>query len=172
MKIRRLQTSTDVEAFREIRIESTREAPESFRATEEEMLAEPVETFRHQLSGEDDAPIFIGAFEESTLVGVAGLFLEDSQKLAHKAIVGSVFVTPASRSQGIGKALITELMQIAKVDLKLKQLNLTVNTRNQTALRIYENFGFRIFGTEVGAVMVNGVGYDEHHMQCVLEQIL
>lgn len=171
MEIRRLQAANDLEVFREIRIESTREAPESFRATEDEMRAEPVETFRHQLSDAEGGPTFIGAFEGGTLVGVAALFLEKSKKLSHKATVGSVFVTPASRSKGIGRALMVELFRIAKLDRELKQLNLTVNTKNKTAVRLYESLGFSIFGTEQNAAFVNGECHNEHHMQCAVDQI-
>ena len=168
MNIRQLKASTDLPAFREIRIESTREAPESFRATEEEMRSTPVETFRNQLSGHDGGPFFIGAFVESELVGVAALFFEESQKLSHKATVGSVFVTPTSRSKGVGRALMSELLRIAREDKKLEQLNLTVNVANEAAVRLYESLGFSIFGTEPNAVYVDGKGHDEHHMQCVL----
>ena len=168
MNIRRLKASTDVAGFREIRIESTREAPESFRATEEEMRSEPVESFRNQLSGHDGEPLFIGAFVDSELVGVAALFFEESQKLSHKATVGSVFVTPASRTRGIGRALMSELLRIAREDKKLAQLNLRVNVANETAVKLYESLGFSIFGTEPDAAYVDGKGHDEHHMQCVL----
>lgn len=168
MKIRQLTASTDIKVFREIRIESTKEAPESFRATEEEVRAKPVETFRNQLTIREGEPVFIGAFEESTLVGVAALFFEASQKLSHKATVGSVFVTPPSREKGIGRALMAELLRLAKEDKKLKQLNLTVSATNNTAVKLYESLGFSIFGTEPNAAFVNGNGYDEHHMQYVL----
>ena len=166
MNIRLLTAVTDTEAFRKIRIESTRDAPESFRATEEEMLARPVESFQKQLTVIDGDPVFIGAFEGSSLVGVAALFFEESQKLSHKATVGSVFVTPSSRKRGIGRALVSELLAIGKKDKRLKQLNLTVSAANTTAVKLYESLGFSIFGTEPNAAFVNGKGYDEHHMQC------
>jgi len=168
MNIRRLKASIDAQAFREIRIESSREAPESFRATEEEMRAKPVDVFRNQLSDREGEPLFIGAFEEGRLVGVAALFFEEGQKLSHKATVGSVFVTPSFRTKGIGRALMTELIKIAKQDRKLERLNLTVSTTDKTAIKLYESLGFSIFGTEPRAALVNGKGYDEHHMQCTL----
>ncbi len=132
------------------------------------MRSKPVETFRNQLSGHDGEPFFIGAFVESELVGVAALFFEESQKLSHKATVGSVFVTPASRTKGIGRALMNELLRIAREDKKLEQLNLTVSVTNETAVKLYESLGFSIFGKEPNAAYVDGKGYDEYHMQCVL----
>ena len=168
MKIRPLSASTDSLQFREIRIESTREAPESFRATEEEMRSKSIEEFESQLAAQNGASLFVGAFKGSSLVGVAALFFESSQKLSHKATVGSVFVTPVHRKNGIGRALMSELLAIAREDEKLSQLNLAVNTTNTTAVELYKSLGFAIFGTEPNAAVVNGKSHDEYHMQCVL----
>ncbi|EDY82015.1 hypothetical protein VDG1235_1635 [Verrucomicrobiia bacterium DG1235] len=99
MKIRKLDASIDLEAFKSIRVESTVDAPESFRATEDEMSSEPIETFRKQLSGEAGRMTFIGSYDENELVGVAALYWDKSQKLSHKATVGSVFVTRTNRGK-------------------------------------------------------------------------
>ena len=114
MKIRQLDESRDVQAFKAIRIESSRDTPASFRATEEEMRAKPIEAFRKQLSSCGSK--FVGAFSEDDLVGVAALFFEESEKLSHKATVGAVFVTPAYRNRGVGRSLIMELLKIARKD--------------------------------------------------------
>ena len=168
MKIRPLSAPTDTSQFREIRIESAREAPESFRATEEEMRSKSIEEFECQLTARDGGALFVGAFKGSSLVGVAALFFESSQKLSHKATVGSVFVNPTHRKNGIGRALVSELLSIAREDKKLLQLNLAVNTTNTTAVELYKSLGFAIFGTEPNAVVFDGESHDEHHMQCVL----
>ena len=168
MEIRPLSAATDTLQFREIRVESSREAPESFRATEEEMRSKPIEEFESQLTDRDNTVLFVGAFNGLSLVGVAALYFERSQKLSHKATVGSVFVTPTHRKNGIGRALVSELLAIAREDKKLLQLNLVVNTTNTTAVELYKSLGFAIFGTEQNAAVVNGQSHDEYHMQCVL----
>lgn len=150
-------------------MESSRDSPASFRATEEEMRAEPIETFRKQLTGQAGKLVFIGAFESNVLVGVAALFYLESQKLSHKAVVGSVFVKPHHRQKGVGRGLMSELLSIAKEDKSLKQLNLTVIKDNERAIRLYEDLGFSIFGTEPNSTCVNGEFYDEHHMCCELK---
>ncbi len=132
------------------------------------MRAKPIENFRSQLTPCAGGPVFIGAFEGDVLVGVAGLFFEESSKLSHKATVGAVFVTPRYRRKGIGRGLVAELIRIAREDKKLKQLNLAVSTTNHSAVKLYKELGFSVFGTEPNAAFVNGKGYDEHHMQCVL----
>ena len=166
MNIRLLEAPGDTEAFRAIRIESPKDAPVSFRGTEEEMRAQPIEEFEKQL--DDEMVDFIGAFQDDELVGVAALIYERSQKLSHKASIGAVFVSPTYRNQGIGRALIMDLIDRAERDEKLKQLNLGVTTTNRTAVKLYEDLGFSIFGTEKNAAYVDGVFYDEHHMQHVL----
>ena len=132
------------------------------------MRSRPIEEFESQLMAQDGAVLFIGAFKESSLVGVAALFFESSQKLSHKATVGSVFVTPTHRKNGIGRALVSELLAIARDDEKLLQINLAVNTANTTAVELYKSLGFAVYGTEPNAAVVNGTSYDEYHMQCVL----
>jgi RimJ/RimL family protein N-acetyltransferase len=57
---------------------------------------------------------------------------------------------------------------MAREDKKLRQLNLAVSAANKGAVKLYEDLGFSVFGTEPNAAFVNGKGYDEHHMQCVL----
>lgn len=79
IKIRKLNPTMDLRAFREIRIESAKDAPESFRATEKEMRAKPIEAFKEQLASCAGRPKFIGAFEGSYLIGVAALFFERSR---------------------------------------------------------------------------------------------
>ena len=165
MKIRRIDASTDLEVFKDIRVESARDAPESFRATEEEMESEPIDSFRKQLTGQAGKLIFIGAFEGSALVGVAALYFDKSQKLSHKATVGSVFVKRTHRGRTIGKMLMTELLRIGREEEKLHQVDLTVNVANTVAIDLYQNLGFKIFGTEKNAAIVDGKSYDEHHMQ-------
>lgn len=132
------------------------------------MRAKPIESFRSQLTPSSSGPLFIGAFEGEVLVGVAGLFFEESSKLSHKATIGAVFVTPNYRRKGIGRGLILELLRIAREDKHLKQVNLTVSTTNKRAVKLYEQLGFSVFGTEPNAAFVNGKGYDEHYMRCVL----
>lgn len=167
MKIRQIDASTDLQAFKAIRVESPRDTPASFRATEEEMRSTPIEMFEQQLA--DNMCKFIGAFLEGDLIGVAALFYEESQKLSHKDTVGAVFVKPEHRNKGVGQSLIKELLGIAGRDTKLRQLNLAVNTTNITPVRLYENLGFSIFGTEKNAACVDGTFHDEHHMQHVLQ---
>lgn len=167
MKIRRLDASSDLEAFKEIRVESSKDAPESFRATEEEMRSEPIENYRKQLTGQAGKLVFIGAFDGSNLVGVAALYFDKSQKLSHKATVGSVFVKRTHRGKKIGQKLMVELLRIAKEEEKLNHVNLMVITTNMVAINLYKKLGFVIFGTEKHGVIVEGKAYDEHYMQIV-----
>lgn len=167
MNIRKLDETIDLDAFKAIRVESTIDAPESFRATVDEMKSKPIETFRKQLLGQADKMTFIGAYDEIDLVGVAALYYEKSEKLSHKATVGSVFVTRSHRGKGIGKKLMRELLRLGKEEENLVQLNLTVTTTNEVAVTLYKKLGFTIFGTEKNAAIVEGRSYDEHYMQLV-----
>jgi len=44
------------------------------------------------------------------------------------------------------------------------QVNLRVNAANKSAACLYESVGFKVFGHELGAMLVNGELRDELHM--------
>jgi ribosomal protein S18 acetylase RimI-like enzyme len=46
----------------------------------------------------------------------------------------------------------------------VRQVLLTVTAGNDTALAMYEAFGFRVYGREPRALLVDGVFFDDLHM--------
>lgn len=168
MLIRVLNRSEDAAAFRAIRIESVQDSPESFRLSSEEINKMPIKDFENELVENDGNRTFVGAFEEDELVGVGALYLEPYQKLAHKGAIGSVFVKPEFRKRGIAKELLDKIIQIAKDTGTIEHINLTVVSSNTPAIRLYENLGFVIYGTEPNVVKVDGKYFDEYLMQLIL----
>ena len=74
-------------------------------------------------------PLFLVATEGDSLVGVAGI-----ERFGEDALVRSVAVVPARRSQGVGRALIAQLEERAKQD-GAKQLILLTETAQAFFLR-------------------------------------
>ena len=168
MKIRTLNKTEDLVAFRAIRIEGVHDAPESFRASSEEMENKTTEDFENQLSGNIRGDFFVGAFIEDSLIAVAGLYHEHYKKLAHKGEIGSVYVKPQYRNRGIAKMLLSEIFETAKNAGDIKHINLSVSTSNEPAIKLYKSLGFVVYGTEPNTLNVGGKYYDEYHMQLVL----
>ncbi len=89
-------------------------------------------------------------------------------KEKHKGRIYGVYITQMERGNGVGRALISSLLDIAKEDPSLEQILLAVATCQETARALYRNIGFETYGTEPNALKVSGRYIDEDHMifQC------
>jgi ribosomal protein S18 acetylase RimI-like enzyme len=74
-----------------------------------------------------------------------------------------MFVLPEYRGRGIGRALVVEALERART-LGVQSVTLSVMTSQQEARRMYLALGFRPFGVEPRALMVDGRLLDEEHM--------
>ncbi len=162
MNIRRL-TPDDAAAFQSIRMLALQESPAAFASSYDEEKDIPLSTFAQRLAYQADQGRF-GAFDGDDLIGVVALGREGMQKLSHKAIIWGMYMKPACRGRGIGKALMQEAIALAHSVPQIRQINLVVNADNQGAVRLYESIGFKMFGREADAGIVNGIAHDDIHM--------
>ena len=159
MLIRRL-TSSDLKAFQALRLAALQEAPSAFASSYEEEVAFPPSVNQDRLSTKPDQAVF-GAFIDGALVGVVALGRERMLKLNHKAFVWSMYVAPLYRGHGVARALLVEALSLARTAEGVRQVNLCVNASNGGAVRLYESLGFKVFGREEGAMLVDGELHDE-----------
>lgn len=76
----------------------------------------------------------------SRILGYVGfLFVLDEGEIT------KIAVAPASRKQGIGSALLHQLISLAAAQ-GISAIHLEVSTNNKTAISLYEKNGFRIVG--------------------------
>lgn len=163
MQVRRLQ-GCDAEAMWKLRLEGLTNDPASFGESVQEHLGVSIETYASRLrDGGDDSFIF-GAFDGDVLAGMAGFWRETRDKRRQKGTVWGVYVSPAYRGQGTGRAVLSALLESVRALPGLKCVYLTVTSANPVPRRLYESLGFRSFGVEPKALMVDGVFYDEDHM--------
>ena len=78
--------------------------------------------------------------------------------------VFGVYVTSSLRRQGIGRALMTALLERAKQDSSLEQILLGVAAGQSAAKRVYRDCGFETYGTEPRAMKVGSEYIDYDHM--------
>lgn len=78
--------------------------------------------------------------------GMALLNLQPYKKLSHQCLL-SIIVDEERRNQGIGTALLKELMRVAKEDFRMEFLHLEVYEGNP-AINLYHRFGFVEFGCQ------------------------
>jgi ribosomal protein S18 acetylase RimI-like enzyme len=169
MQIRRLN-SNDAAAYQSVRLVGLREAPFAFSASYEEEKDSPIAILEGRLSFKADRGSF-GAFEDDVLVGVVTLGREDRLKLAHKAFIWGMYVLPEARRKGTGRALLTAALGLARSLPETRQVNLSVTAGNVAAARLYESLGFRAFGQEPNALLVDGGLHDEIHMYFDVEAL-
>lgn len=75
-----------------------------------------------------------------------------------------MYVTPAGRHKGVGRALLSFLIEQARQDSSLEQILLAVATCQHPAIRLYTDLGFEIYGTEPNALKIGSTYVDEAYM--------
>ena len=95
---------------------------------------------------------------------MAGFARRQSLKGRHKGFIWGVYVDGQWRSQGIGRALVTEVIRRLRSEPGLVQVTLTVATTQAAAKRLYSSLGFRAYGCELHALKLGEVYLDEDLM--------
>lgn len=162
MEIRRLEPA-DAALFQEIRLAALLDSPTAFGSSYEEERDRPLALIASRLEVSPDTAVF-GAFDRSELIGTIGLRRETHIKMQHKAMIWGMYVAPAHRKCGAGRALMQAAIDCAERIPGLMQVNLSVNSSNTAALQFYESMGFHAYGQERSALRVDGIFYDETHM--------
>jgi ribosomal protein S18 acetylase RimI-like enzyme len=152
--IRRLR-SDDAASFRAIRLEALKANPELLRSNFELESKLDVAWFAGRL---EDAQV-MGAFRDGELVGTAGFSIQQGQPNAHKGRLFGMYVRPSSRNLGVGRLLLSEVLNVARENVELIQLSVVRD--NGPARRLYESVGFLEFGVEPKASKYGDKYYDE-----------
>ena len=138
------------------------DAPWAFSADPESDSASDAARVAEHLAKEDDA--ILGVDDGKDLVAVLGVARRRGAKFAHRALVWSVFVEPAHRGRGLGAALLSRAIELARTWPGIEFVDLAVSEGSPAARHLYERFGFVVWGREPEATEVGGRRYDEHHM--------
>lgn len=161
----RLLTPSDAKACAALRREMLADAPWAFAASENADPGVDVEAVAKRLA--DPSHASIGAFGASgSLLGVASVRRDHHAKMAHRAKVWGVYVTPAARGSGVARAIMLRTLDVARSWPGVTSVGLSCSERAVAARKIYESVGFRAWGREPKALVADGVAYDEFHLVC------
>jgi RimJ/RimL family protein N-acetyltransferase len=152
--VRRLLPA-DAALYRDIRLEALRLRPEAFGSTFAEESGKPLAWFAGRL---DSSAVF-GAFTGNELLGIAGLFVRESVKEAHKGVLWGMYVRPKARGAGLGRRLAEAVIAHARQCVEIVELRVVGG--NEKARRLYAGLGFVEYGIEKNAMKQDGRYWDE-----------
>ncbi len=161
MHIRKL-TVEDGEELWTLRLRALKDNPEAFATTYEETLRNGKEQFIHRMHPKEDA-FYLGTFEPD-LVGIVYFRRDEGRKNHHKGRLMGMYVRQESRGQGVGKALLQEVITQANRLPGLEQLHLMVVTTNDAARSLYRSAGFEVYGIVHQALKEDTQYWDEELM--------
>lgn len=163
----RMLDARDVDAYRRLRLEALNDAPTAFGSSYEAEIGQRLSHYRERLSHSPENYV-LGAWLADVLIGMVGFVRETAAKRAHVGSVWGMYVSPRHRGRGVGRRLLEDVIDRSRRVPGLERLRLTVVSDNEAARRFYESVGFSAWGSEPGALKVDGVDYDEIHLGLVL----
>ncbi|WP_422450400.1 GNAT family acetyltransferase [Endozoicomonas sp. ALB091] len=104
------------------------------------------QAYWHNLFNMDDKNhIQLVAESSGQILGLLGLQIQDNPRRKHCASF-AITVHPDAQGQGIGKQLMSAMVELADNWLNLVRIELDVYTDNSRAISLYQGFGFEIEG--------------------------
>ena len=141
------------------------EAPWAFMANVEDDRALDAEYVRTALGKPANEIVAVASPDDpSELVATAGIVRAKNPKFAHRATLWGVYVEPAQRGRGLGRAVTAAAVDLARAWEGVEYVGLGVSENAPEAQALYASLGFRPWGREPDATRVAGESYDEIFM--------
>ena len=127
----------------------------------EEHAARPVEAIAERLREPLEHGFHLGVFDGDQLVGMARFKRHVGIKERHKGYIFGLYVAREHRRRGLGRALLSAIVERAKSDPRLEQILLGIAAPQAAAMALYRSFGFESYGIEPNALKVGDEYVDE-----------
>lgn len=137
--IRRIST-TELEAFRRIRLEALRCEPDAFASSYAQWCNFLTADWNARMSD----PIFV-AFIGHEPIALMALKPLEPAKMAHRATLAMVYVNKSFRGSGLARAMLEAVTGYA-VSKRITQIELGVRADREQAIRFYKGVGFHEIG--------------------------
>ena len=127
------------------------------------LTSEEMEIFLNKQASSDNQ-ITLLAFLNDKIAGIVNITADQRKRVRH---IGDLFIVIGKRywNNGLGSLLLEEAIEWAQASGVLRRLQLTVQTRNQAAIHLYQKHGFIIEGRqERGAYIEEGEFIDVYLM--------
>ena len=144
MELRRL-ASDEVSLHRDLRLRALRDAPGSFGETFTDAAGRPISYWAELTRSvtEPGLDVMFLACEGQDVLGSAYGLLDRTHTDAGR--VGGMWVGPAWRRRGVGRALLHEVMSWGR-ERRFRRLGLWAPAHNPAAIALYSRAGFRNTG--------------------------
>src|SRR5215204_2341054 len=145
--------------LRAIRLEALRSEPAAFSSSYEESLAWSDEDWRRRLT--NDHRLHLVARVQNYPIGIVGGYLASDEGDDTVAVVFGMYVTREHRGKGIGRLLLTSLIDRLSSFPQISTIRLGVTQTQNPARTLYESVGFQVVGKTEEGIVVNDRRYDE-----------
>ncbi len=139
MVLVRETVTADWEAWRDIRLQALRDAPDAFASTYAEQMKLGEAHWRQRVAGSGLFLAWIPEVSACEPVGMAGGY----QAAPGTVELISMFVRPQARGRGVGEALIDAMIGWAR-ERDAASVHLWVTETNKRARLLYERYGFSL----------------------------
>ncbi|MEI6765116.1 MAG: GNAT family N-acetyltransferase [Bacteroidota bacterium] len=140
--------STDVAAYRALRLECLLRHADLFGTTVEEESAVAELKFEKFLKESNSENFMFGAFNNNELIGIVGFERLPRIRARHKGELVQMYIRREYTGQGTGTALVNRLIDACFSDPSIEEIKLSVIADNITAVKFYEKMGFSVFAVE------------------------
>lgn len=156
---------SDLDSYKAIRQEAVQANADAFLVSYEEELMTTDDALRKRLGIEASRGCVIGAFAKGEIVGMGGLMRPERQKASHRAFVWGMYVRESLRGRGIGRSLLSHLIEHARTIEGVDIVELGVVEGNVAARGLYTSMGFVFRGVTEDAMRVGDRSLDEEHFE-------
>jgi ribosomal protein S18 acetylase RimI-like enzyme len=149
--------------LRAIRLEALQSEPAAYSSTYEESRARSDEHWQQRLA--NDRSVHLLARAASRPIGMVGGYLGSDEGDDSVAVVFGMYVASEQRGRGIGRLLLTSLIDRLSAFPQITTIRLGVTETQDPARRLYESLGFQVVGKTEEGIVVNDRQYDELIME-------
>ncbi len=165
-----LLSSKDAPRLIDARLRALHESPWAFGVDPADESVADAEQLAKRLDGPDEAVFAVESIEDArTLVAMAGVTRASEPQFRHRARIWGVYVDPAFRGHGLGKAVVEAAIEHARSWQGVDYVDLGVSENSPEALALYTGLGFEEWGREPEATDFKGQRFDEVFMTLRLQ---
>ena len=149
--------------LRAIRLEALRSELAAYSSSYEETLDWPDEEWRRRLTSDHSMVLLARVLMRP--IGMVGGYLGSDEGDNSVGVVFGMYVTGEHRGKGIGRLLLTSLIDRLSAFPQITTIRLGVTETQEPARRLYESMGFTVVGKTEEGIVVDDRRYEELIME-------